>query len=72
MTKRAKGVALPRYEIDNGPLTRAQAAAIRRRQPAGRMKVKESLIEVEAARKRLKGSLLKYDRPFDPVLEPGD
>ena len=34
---------LPRYEIDNGPLTDEQMDEIRRRQPAGRMKAKESL-----------------------------
>lgn len=35
---------LPRYEIDNGPLTAEQMEEIRDRQPAGRMKVKETLI----------------------------
>ncbi len=35
---------LPRYEIDNGPLTDEQMKEIRDRQPAGRMKVKESLV----------------------------
>jgi hypothetical protein len=35
---------LPRYELDNGPLTDEQMDEIRRRQPAGRMKVKESLL----------------------------
>jgi hypothetical protein len=34
---------LPRYEIDNGPLTTAQEKAIERLQPGGRMKVKSSL-----------------------------
>jgi len=34
---------LPRYEADNGPLTRQQMDEIRRLQPPGRMKVKESL-----------------------------
>ncbi len=34
---------LPRYEIDNGPLTDAQKDEIRRLQPAGRMKTRESL-----------------------------
>lgn len=27
--------------------------------------------EVEEARARLRNSLLRYDRPFDPVLDPG-
>ena len=26
--------------------------------------------KVKAARKRLKGSLVKYDRPCDPVIDP--
>lgn len=34
---------LPRYEMDNGPLTEAQKEEIRRQQPGGRMKAKESL-----------------------------
>lgn len=34
---------LPRYEADNGPLTRRQMDEIRRLQPPGRMKVTESL-----------------------------
>jgi hypothetical protein len=34
---------LPRYEADNGPLTREQMDEIRRLQPPGRMKVTESL-----------------------------
>lgn len=34
---------LPRYEADNGPLTPQQMDEIRRLQPPGRMKVKESL-----------------------------
>ena len=34
---------LPRYEADNGPLTERQMEEIRRAQPRGRMKVKESL-----------------------------
>jgi hypothetical protein len=34
---------LPRYEADNGPLTKEQMDAIRRLQPPGRMKVKASL-----------------------------
>jgi len=34
---------LPRYEIDNGPLTDEQMDEIRRLQPAGRMKVRERL-----------------------------
>lgn len=34
---------LPRYEADHGPLTRQQMDEIRRLQPPGRMKVKESL-----------------------------
>lgn len=34
---------LPRYEADNGPLTPQQLDEIRRLQPSGRMKVKESL-----------------------------
>jgi hypothetical protein len=34
---------LPRYEADNGPLTQQQMDEIRRLQPQGRMKVKESL-----------------------------
>lgn len=28
--------------------------------------------EVEAARKRLKGSVVQYDRPLDPATEAGD
>ena len=32
---------LPRYEADNGPLTRQQMNEIRRVQPPGRMKVKK-------------------------------
>jgi prevent-host-death family protein len=28
--------------------------------------------EVEAARARLRGSLLRYDNPLDPALEPGE
>lgn len=34
---------LPRYEPDDGPLTRQQMNQIRRMQPPGRMKVKKSL-----------------------------
>ena len=34
---------LPRYEIDNGPLTDEQMDEIRRQQPAGRMKTRERL-----------------------------
>lgn len=34
---------LPRYEVDEGPLTRGQMDAIERLQPTGRMKVKKSL-----------------------------
>lgn len=34
---------LPRYEADNGPLTEEQLDEIRRQQPSGRMKVRESL-----------------------------
>ncbi len=34
---------LPRYEIDNGPLTEKQMNEIDRLQPPGRMKVKSSL-----------------------------
>ncbi len=34
---------LPRYEIDNGPLTDEQMDEIRRLQPAGRMKARERL-----------------------------
>ena len=34
---------LPRYELDNGPLTQRQMDEIRRLQPPGRMKVRESL-----------------------------
>jgi len=34
---------LPRYEVDNGPLTEEQMDEIRRLQPAGRMKVRERL-----------------------------
>ena len=30
------------------------------------------LDEVEQARARLKNSLLRYDSPFDPVLEPDE
>ncbi len=28
--------------------------------------------DVEAARARLRGSLLKYDRPTEPVIDPGE
>lgn len=35
--------SLPRYEADNGPLTQQQMDEIRRLQPPGRMKVKQSL-----------------------------
>lgn len=28
--------------------------------------------EVEAARARLRGSVLKYDKPTEPVIEPGE
>jgi prevent-host-death family protein len=28
--------------------------------------------EVEAARARLRGSVLRYDRPLEPVLDPGE
>ena len=28
--------------------------------------------EVAAARKRLKGSVLRYDRPLDPVIDPSE
>ena len=28
--------------------------------------------EVEAARTRLRGSLVRYDSPFEPALEPGE
>ncbi len=34
---------LPRYEMDDGPLTDEQMAEIERLQPSGRMKVKASL-----------------------------
>jgi hypothetical protein len=34
---------LPRYELDDGPLTQAQMDAIDRLQPPGRMKVTKSL-----------------------------
>jgi hypothetical protein len=34
---------LPRYEIDNGPLTEEQMDEIRRLQPRGRIKTRESL-----------------------------
>jgi len=34
---------LPRYQIDNGPLTEEQMDEIRRLQPAGRMKTRERL-----------------------------
>lgn len=34
---------LPRYELDDGPLTQAQVDAIDRLQPPGRMKVTKSL-----------------------------
>lgn len=34
---------LPRYEPDDGPLTAEQMEAIRKLQPPGRMKIKESL-----------------------------
>jgi hypothetical protein len=34
---------LPRYEVDEGPLTQSQMDAIDRLQPPGRMKVKKSL-----------------------------
>ncbi len=28
--------------------------------------------DVEAARARLRGSVLKYDRPTEPVIDPGE
>jgi antitoxin (DNA-binding transcriptional repressor) of toxin-antitoxin stability system len=28
--------------------------------------------EAEAARKRLRGSVRRYDRPLEPVIEPGE
>jgi prevent-host-death family protein len=28
--------------------------------------------EIDAARRRLKASVVKYERPFDPVIEPGE
>lgn len=28
--------------------------------------------EVEAARARLRGSVVKYDKPTEPVIEPGE
>ena len=28
--------------------------------------------EVEAARTRLRGSVLKYDKPTEPVIDPGE
>lgn len=28
--------------------------------------------EVDAARKRLRGSVKRYDRPLDPVFDPGE
>lgn len=28
--------------------------------------------DVEAARARLRGTVLKYDKPTEPVIEPGD
>ena len=28
--------------------------------------------EVEAARARLRGSVLKYDKPTEPVIDPGE
>jgi prevent-host-death family protein len=31
-----------------------------------------SKAEVEAARRRLRGSVLRYDRPLDPVIDPGE
>ncbi|MCZ7562514.1 MAG: type II toxin-antitoxin system prevent-host-death family antitoxin [Burkholderiales bacterium] len=31
-----------------------------------------SLEEGAAARARLRGSVLRYDRPLDPVIEPGE
>jgi hypothetical protein len=34
---------LPKYEVDDGPLTAAQKEAIEQLQPSGRMKVKASL-----------------------------
>lgn len=34
---------LPRYEMDNGPLTEEQMDEIRRLQPAGRIKTRERL-----------------------------
>ena len=34
---------LPRYEIDNGPLTERQQEEVRKLQPHGRMKVKDRL-----------------------------
>lgn len=34
---------LPRYEVDDGPLTKEQKDTLREQQPPGRMTVKESL-----------------------------
>lgn len=28
--------------------------------------------EAQAARERLRGSVVRFDRPLDPVIEPGD
>lgn len=28
--------------------------------------------DAEAARKRLRGSVLRYERPLDPVIDPGE
>ncbi len=28
--------------------------------------------EIEAARSRLRGSVVKYERPLDPVIDPGE
>lgn len=31
-----------------------------------------SKAEIEAARRRLRGSVLRYDRPLDPVIDPDE
>ena len=28
--------------------------------------------DIEAARSRLRGSVVKYERPFEPVIDPGE
>jgi hypothetical protein len=41
-----------------------------RRHTAALATRKDDEATIKAARKRLKGSLVKYDRPCDPVIDP--